>query len=254
MGQPLMTITETARKNHEALFPGHQSQLQKTDPEFIALFDNFAFDEVLQSDLVEPKTRVMAILASLVAQQCLREFEVMLGAAWNAGVTAVEIKEIVYQAVPYLGIGKVFDFLHATNDFLSAKGVTLPLEGQATTTRQTRHGAGMALQKAVFGARIDEMIAQSPPEQLHIQHLLSANCFGDYYTRGGLDMKIRELLTFVLLLSLGGCEPQLKGHIQGNLTIGNGKDFLLAVITQLLPFTGYPRTLNAIACLNAVAG
>jgi len=34
--------------------------------------------------------------------------------------------------------------------------------------------------------------------------------FGDYYTRNGLDLKTRELLTFSILLSLGGCEPQLK--------------------------------------------
>ena len=27
---------------------------------------------------------------------------------------------------------------------------------------------------------------------------------------------------------------------------------LLAVVTQLLPYIGYPRTLNAIACLNEV--
>ena len=78
------------------------------------------------------------------------------------------------------------------------------------------------------------------------------NCFGDYVTRGGLDTKMRELLTFSILLSLGGCEPQLKGHIRGNLNVGNDKRTLLTVITQLLPYVGYPRSLNAIACLNEV--
>lgn len=83
-----------------------------------------------------------------------------------------------------------------------------------------------------------------------MQDYLSANCFGDYVSRGGLDAKVRELLTFSMLLTLGGCEPQLRGHIQGNLNVGNDKRTLLAVVTQLLPYTGYPRTLNAIACLN----
>jgi len=45
----------------------------------------------------------------------------------------------------------------------------------------------------------------------------------------------------------------LKGHIQGNLTVGNDKERLLSVVTQLLPYVGYPRTLNAIRCLNEVA-
>ena len=96
------------------------------------------------------------------------------------------------------------------------------------------------------------MYEQSPDNQLHMQKYLSANCFGDYYTRTGLDIKTRELLTFSLLLSLGGCEPQLKGHIQGNANVGNDKETLLSVITQLLPYVGYPRTLNAIRCLNEI--
>ena len=249
-----MAITPTARANHEALFPGHKSVLAETDPEFIELFDNFAFDEALAEGGLDIKTRLMMSLASLIAQQTLSEYKVMLGAALNVGVTPVEIKEIVYQSVAYLGIAKVYDFLHATNEVLTNKGIALPLEGQATTTPQTRFDAGLATQKSIFGDVIDQMAQQSPPDQRHIQRFLSANCFGDYYTRKGLDLKTRELLTFTILLSLGGCEPQLKGHIAGNLAIGNDRALMLAVITQLIPFIGYPRALNAIACVNAVQG
>ncbi len=46
----------------------------------------------------------------------LGEYRMMLGAAVEVGVTPVEVKEIVYQAVPYVGMGRVNDFLHATND------------------------------------------------------------------------------------------------------------------------------------------
>jgi 4-carboxymuconolactone decarboxylase len=44
-----MAISEQARKNHEELFPGHTSTLGATDPELIEIFDNFAFDEMLQN-------------------------------------------------------------------------------------------------------------------------------------------------------------------------------------------------------------
>jgi 4-carboxymuconolactone decarboxylase len=66
------------------------------------------------------------------------------------------------------------------------------------------------------------------------------------------DIRTRELLTFSMILSLGGCEPQLRGHIQGNVNVGNDKGTLMSVVTQLLPYIGYPRTLNAIRCLNEV--
>lgn len=151
-----------------------------------------------------------------------------------------------------MGIAKAFDFIHATNEILQSRGVQLPLESQSTTNPATRFEKGLTLSKSVFGKMIDEMYEQSPENQRHLQKYLSANCFGDYYTRTGLDMKMRELLTFSMLLSLGGCEPQLKGHIQGNVNIGNDKETLLSVVTQLLPYIGYPRSLNAVRCLNEV--
>jgi hypothetical protein len=54
-------------------------------------------------------------------RQALSEYRVMLGAALTAGVTPVEAKEIVYQAVAYAGRGKVFDFIAATNDVLTER-------------------------------------------------------------------------------------------------------------------------------------
>ena len=247
-----MAISKTAKKNHDELFPDHKSTLTLTDPEFIEVFDNFAFDEALSYGNLDTKTRLMVILASLIAQQTLNEYKAMLGGALNAGVTPVEAKEIVYQSVPYVGIAKAFDFINAANEILESRGIKLPLEGQSTTSPETRFEKGLALQKEIFGVMIDKMYKESPANQLHIQKYLSANCFGDYYTRKGLDIKTRELLTFSMILSLGGCEPQLKGHIQGNLNVGNDKETLLSAVTQLLPYVGYPRALNAIRCLNEV--
>jgi 4-carboxymuconolactone decarboxylase len=247
-----MSMSERAAKNHDKLLPNYESALKGTDPELIEIFDNFAFAEVLSYGNLDDRTRLMAILATLIASQCLSEFKVMVGGALNLGVTPIEVKEIVYQAVPYCGIAKVLDFIHAANEILESRGVKLPLEGQSTTGPETRLEKGLAVQKEIFGAMIDRMYEESPKNQLHIQKYLSDNCFGDFYTRRGLDLKTRELLTFSMILSLGGCEPQLKGLIQGNVAMGNGKDTLLSVVTQLLPYVGYPRTLNAIRCINEV--
>src|SRR4051812_47488438 len=144
-----MAISETARTNHDELFPGHVSTLAVTDPELIEYFDNFAFDEVLQYGDLDTRTRLMVQLAALIAGQALREYRVMLAAALTAGVTPVQAKESVYQAVPYAGMGKVFDFVHATNEVLTQRGVALPLPGQSTTTAQTRAEQGLAVQKQI---------------------------------------------------------------------------------------------------------
>lgn len=247
-----MSITETAIKNHEELWPNYKSRAMQTDPELIELFDNFAFDEVISYGNLDTKKRVMMILGSTIACQAQGEYKMMVNAALNVGITPVEVKEILYQSVPYVGISKVVDFIYLTNEIFTERGITLPLEGQSTTISETRYEKGLKVQKEIFGETIDKMYEKSPKNQLHIQKYLSANCFGDYYTRKGLDIKTRELLTLSMLIALGGTEPQIKGHIQGNVNVGNDKETLLSVMTQLLPYVGYPRTLNAIKCLNEV--
>lgn len=248
-----MAPNEQARQHHDELFPGHVSTLSVTDPELIEYFDNFAFDEVLHYGTLDTRTRLMVQLAALIGMQGISEYRVMLGAALTVGVTPVEVKEIVYQAVPYAGMGKVFDFLHATNEILTARGVELPLEGQSTTTPETRMERGLATQKEIVGAdAVDAMYAAAPDDTAHIQRYLSGNCFGDHYTRRGLDLRTRELLTFAMLIAMGGCEPQVKGHVAANRNVGNDRQTLLSVATQLLPFIGYPRTLNAIRLIDEV--
>jgi 4-carboxymuconolactone decarboxylase len=245
--------SDVAHRNHEELFANHVSTLAVTDPELIEVFDNFAFDEILRHGDLNVRTRLMVQLAAIIASQALREYRVMLGAALTIGVTPTEIKEIVYQAVPYVGMAKVFDFIHATNDVLTERGVTLPLPAQSVTTPATRAEKGLAVQKQIVGDdTVDKLYASAPSDEQHIQRLLSANCFGDHLTRSGLEIQTRELLTFSMLVSLGGCDPQVKGHVAANVHVGNDRKKLIAVLTQLLPFIGYPRTLNGLRCIDDV--
>ena len=73
-------ISEAAHRNHEELFPDHQSKLQGSDPEFIALFDNWAFDEVVAQSTFDTKTRVMMVLASMIGSQAVSEYPRTLNA------------------------------------------------------------------------------------------------------------------------------------------------------------------------------
>ncbi|HXJ78693.1 MAG TPA: carboxymuconolactone decarboxylase family protein [Candidatus Methylomirabilis sp.] len=62
----------------------------------------------------------------------------------------------------------------------------------------------------------------------------------------GATLKTRELLTFSMLASLGGCEPQLAGHVATNLAAGKNPRVLVTMLSQLVPFIECPRTLNAL--------
>ncbi|MGN0734077.1 MAG: carboxymuconolactone decarboxylase family protein [Emergencia sp.] len=135
-----------------------------------------------------------------------------------------------------------------TNEIFKDRGIRLPIAGQATTSLDDRLERGIEAQAEIFGEHMKEAWKAG-----HINRWLAANCFGDYYTRKGLTLAERELITFCFLMAQGGCEPQLIAHSKGNMNMGNDKDFLIKVVSQCLPYIGYPRSLNAIACVNKAA-
>ena len=107
---------------------------------------------------------------------------------------------------------------------------------------------GIAAQVAIFGEGMNETWKKS-----HINRWLADNCFGDYYTRNGLNGQEREMITFCFLLAQGGCENQLRGHTAGNFGVGNGKEKLYSVVEQCMPYIGYPRSLNAMSIIDEIA-
>ena len=250
---PASRLGEDARRRLAELFPGGIPELGDADPELFEIFGNFALGEVTAYGQLDTRTRMLCILASNIASQGRTAYRTTLEGALNAGVTPVEVKG---DALSGRSLRRHGEGRRLRRDYERGAGGArrdAAACGQSTTSSADRFEKGLAVQRSIFGAeRIDGMREAAPANQKHIQRYLSDNCFGDFLTRGGLDVKMRELLTFSMLVSLGGCESQVKGHIAGNANIGNDKATLLAVVTQLLPYIGYPRTLNGIACLNEV--
>lgn len=218
-----------------------------TDPEFAERFEYFAFTEVPneENQQLDEKTRYMAILAALMGCQGVEAYKEMLPKALESGITPIAAKEIVYQAADYLGYCRMLPFLKVTNEIFTQQGIKLPLDDQATTDLENRLEKGIEAQAEIFGEQMREAWKAG-----HINRWLAPNCFGDYYTRNGLNLAERELITFCFLMAQGGCEPQLIAHSKGNMNMGNDRDFLIKVVSQCLPYIGYPRSLNAISCIG----
>jgi 4-carboxymuconolactone decarboxylase len=234
------------------LFGEGASGVQGTDPDLQDILNRFIFGEVFYQGNLDDKMRELITLVVLATIQTLPQLNAHIGAALNVGVTPVEVKEAVCQCAPYIGFPKTLNAIQEVNEVFKAKNIALPVESQKTTEEGTRFEKGLAVQVEVFGDVIARLRENAPPNQVHIQDYLSAFCFGDFYTRDGLDLKTRELLTLCIISALGGAESQLKAHVQGNKKVGNSKDTLIAVITHCLPYIGFPRTLNALACINEI--
>ena len=144
--------------------------LWETDPEFAERMEAFTLKEVVNEpgQQLEPVDRHLAILAALLGCQGLEEFRLAMERALDEGVSAVMVKEVVYQAVDYLGIGRTR--LNAANDILKQRGIALPLPGQATTTWQNRLEQGVRVQTEIFGEGMKEAWKSG-----HIQRWLAEN-------------------------------------------------------------------------------
>jgi 4-carboxymuconolactone decarboxylase len=245
-----MSRVEKSKEKYKQLFGNGVPAAYTTDPEFQDILSHFIFGEVFYQGNLDDKQRELITLVVLTTNQTLPQLKAHVGAALNVGLTPVEIKEAVYQCAPYIGFPKTLNAIHEVNEVFKAKNIALPIESQKTVDEENRFEKGLATQVELFGDVISKMRENAPENQKHMQDYLSSFCFGDFYTRNGLDLKTRELLTLCIISTIGGCESQVRSHVLGNKNVGNDKETLITAITHCLPYMGFPRTLNALACVN----
>lgn len=223
-------------------------ELKNTDTEFVEFFKVFNEDVINQTkNIINDKTRVMATIATLLGCEGIETYKDTL-ADFLKELTPLEMKETLYQAVAYLGIGRVYPFIKFTNEYFKEHNIEFPKQTEIDTDAHLKKG--VQAQVDIFGDGMKEFYKSGAEEVRHINKWLAQNCFGDYYTRTGLDYKQREMITFCIISSQGGCEPQLTAHAMANLRVGNSKEFLINIVSSMIPFIGYPRSLNAISCIN----
>jgi 4-carboxymuconolactone decarboxylase len=247
-----MDRVEKSKEKFKQLFGEGVTAAHATDPDFQDILSHFIFGEVFYQGNLDDKMRELITLVVLATNQTLPQLKAHVHVALNVGLTPVEIKEAVYQCAPYIGFPKTLNAINEVNEVFKAKNIALPIESQKTVNEDNRFDKGLAVQVQIFGDVIAKMRESATSNQKHIQDYLSAFCFGDFYTRGGLDLKTRELLTLCIISALGGAEGQVKAHVQGNRNVGNDKETLITAITHCLPYIGLPRMLNALASINEI--
>ncbi len=247
-----MTRTDICKKNYKVLFQGEALLPNGDDPEMMAILQKYIFGEVFTVGNLDIKTREMITVTSLAAQQTLPQLKAHINGALNAGVTPIELREAIYQCAPFIGFPKTLNALGVLNEVFKERGIQTPLKSTATTDENNRYEKGLAIQEPLYGDEIKKAMSNLPDNMGEdVAKFLTGVCFGDFYTREGLDVKTRELLVISILVTTGNTET-LKSHIKGNLKAGNSKETITAAIIQCLPYVGFPNTLAALKMLKDV--
>lgn len=243
---------EEARKTYAQMMGKQATGLEKTDPELDGLMKKYIYGDIARQAKLSSRDQHLITLAVLVTQQNQSLLGKNVQGALQDGVKPIEIRETLYQLAPYIGFGRVADAMETVNGVFRKNGVALPLPADGTTTDADRFEKGLAFQVGTYGERINQMRANTPEEQKHLQDDLSAFCFGDIYTRKTLDLKTREMITVAAIGTMGTGEPQFTSHVRGLLAAGATREEAIGVITVMNPYIGFPRTLNCLKNANGV--
>lgn len=245
-----MSRTEICKQNYRRLFNGEALTDAGNDPEMMKMLQKYIFGEVFAVGSLDIKTREMLTVVSLSAQQALPQLKAHANAALNVGVTPIELRETVYLCAPFVGFPKTLNALGVINEVFAERGIKLPLESQGKTAEEERFAAGSAIQQPLYGNEIKEALAGLPGNMGEdAARFLTEFCFGDIYTRGGLDVKTRELLAIGILVTTGNMQT-LQSHIAGSIRAGNSPETVTAAIIQCMPYVGFPNALNALKVLK----
>ena len=241
--------TALCKENYTALFGGEALTGEGTDPEFMAILQKFIFGDIFAVGDLDLKKREMITCTVRSVMQTLPQLKSHAAAALNVGVTPVELRETIYQCAPFIGFPRTLNAIGVINEVFEERGIELPLEPQGTTTEENRFEKGFAIQNPIYGDEISQRMAYVPGGMGNdVSHFLTEYCFGDIYTRNGLDVQTRELLIYCILTALEA-DSQLASHAVGNMKLGTSRETLAAAVIQCLPYVGFPPAMKA---LNAI--
>jgi 4-carboxymuconolactone decarboxylase len=242
---------ERSEGKERALF-GDALLASPTQPELTQILRNLTYGDIYAIGNLDDKTRALVTLVVLTTNQTLPQIKAHTHAALNIGVSPMEIREALYQVGAFIGFPKVINALEVVDEVLATRGIALPLESKTTVADHERFEKGRAIQQPIYGGRMRENLKDLPGSLPDDVSRLVTESFGDFYTRGGLDIRTRELMILCALATLGGTDRQLASHAEGNLKVGNSIETMASAMVQALPHVGFPRVLNALYAIKNI--
>ena len=244
-----MTRTEICNENMQKLF-GSGMATSGDDVEMMQILQKYIFGEVFTVGDLDIKTRELITVVCLTTMQTLPQLKAHINGALNAGNSPLEVREAIYQCAPFIGFPKTLNALGVLNEVFKERNIQTPLESAITVSENERYQKGREIQEKLYGDEIKQAM-KGLPQNLgdEAARFLTEVCFGDFYTRKGLDLKTRELLSLAILVTKDD-DITLKSHIKGSIKAGNSPETVAAAIIQCMPYTGMPNALHALKYLK----
>ena len=113
---------------------------------------------------------------------------------------------------------------------------------------------GLAIRKEVLGeAHVERSLAAVSDFSRPVQELVTRSCWGDVWSRPGLDRRTRSLVNLGMLTAMGR-NHELGVHVRGAITNGATVEEIQETLLQTTVYCGAPAALEAFRVAERVLG
>lgn len=233
--------------------PSLVEALRDIAPDLASLAIGFVYGEIYPRPGLDLRHRQLVTVAALAAMGGLEpQLRFHLAGALHAGCTPVELVELMNHLVVYAGFPAALNGIAAAREVFAKQGVAVNTGTPAPDQGGSRFEAGLARLREIDGEVGERVLASLEDIAPDLGRFIIEFAFGDIYTRPGLDLVSRELVTVAALAAIGSATPQLKVHMHGLLNVGGSREQMVEAIIHLAAYAGFPRAINAALAAKAV--
>jgi 4-carboxymuconolactone decarboxylase len=118
--------------------------------------------------------------------------------------------------------------------------------------KDSTYQAGMAVRRRVLGdAHVNRATQNTTDFDAEFQEMITRHAWGDIWTRPGLDLRTRSLITIAILATLGR-EEELKLHLRATRNTGASQDDVKELLMQVAVYAGVPAANSAVRIAKQV--
>ncbi|EHR49433.1 uncharacterized protein, gamma-carboxymuconolactone decarboxylase subunit like protein [Saccharomonospora marina XMU15] len=215
----------------------------------------FPYGDVYARPALTLRQRQLTTVAALTALgHATPQLRFHIDGALNVGCNRREIVETIVHVVVYAGFPAALNAMTVAKEVFSqrADGSGDDLGGQPQDARESRYERGWKALSQIDGEAGHAVLAGLRDIAPDLGHYIIEFSFGDIYSRQGLDLRTRELVTIAACTALGTARPQLKVHTHGLLNVGGTREEVVEAILQMAVYAGFPAALNGMAAAREV--
>ncbi|MEU9009336.1 carboxymuconolactone decarboxylase family protein [Streptomyces sp. NPDC048479] len=215
----------------------------------------FPYGDIYARSSLTLRQRQLATVGALTALgHAAPQLKFHIHGALNIGVTRREIVEAILHVVVYAGFPAAINGLNVAKAVFAERTDDRDEAPHAVSEndeapRYDRGWDALAEIDGHAGEAVIESLKDIAPD---LARYIVEFSFGDIYTRGGLDLHAREVVTIAACTALGTARPQLKVHVNGLLNVGGTQDEVVETILQMAVYAGFPAAINGITAAREV--